>query len=176
MAGNKIHIPSWDEYFLKHVYLAASKSKDSSTQIGAVLIKDNAVVSEGYNGICRGVKECPVNNSERLQRPEKYFWFEHGERNAIYNAARRGIATEGCLMFTQGIPCADCARGVIQAGIKEIYVHRQWAEQSQKKDRIKWVESCARSMDMFNESGVKVFEIDLALGVKTLLDGEIIEV
>lgn len=161
---------------MRHVYLISSKSKDQSTQIGAVVVKDGAVVSEGYNGICRGVCECPTRNVARLERPEKYFWFEHGERNAIYNAARRGIATEGTILYTQGVPCADCARGIIQAGIKEVHVHAQWGNASKARKEAKWAESSARSFTMFAEAGVDVFEHDLPnLGVKTLLDGEIID-
>lgn len=166
-------IPCWIEYFLRHVYLAASKSKDPKTKIGAVLVKDGAVVSEGYNGICRGVND---NVPERSERPEKYIWFEHGERNAIYNAAKRGIATEGCVMFTQGVPCADCARGIIQSGIKQVVVHKQWRNNGYIDGSQKWNESCARSIIMFQEAGVTLHEIDMELDLTGFLDGKEVKV
>ena len=79
------YIDNWDELFLRHVYLIGSKSKDKSTQIGAVLVSDGGIISEGYNGICRRVNDTlPARNI----RPDKYNWYEHGERNSIYNAAR----------------------------------------------------------------------------------------
>ena len=56
---------------------------------------------------------------ERQERPEKYYWFEHAERNSIYNAARIGVSTKGSKMYmTCGVPCADCARAIINAGAK----------------------------------------------------------
>lgn len=166
-------ISSWSEYFLRHVYLAALKSKDSKTKIGAVIVRDNIVVSEGYNGMCRGVNDY---RPERYERPVKYNYFEHGERNSIYNAARHGITTLGCDLYTQGIPCADCARGVIQAGIKQIFVHKQWREQENFETRPKWKESIDYSLEMLNEAGVHICEIDQLLGLNAFLDGKIISV
>ena len=111
--------------------------------------RDNEIVSTGYNSFPRGIDD---NVAERQERPEKYFWFEHAERNAIYNAARIGVSTKGCTMFlTCDIPCADCARGIINAGINKIYVMDGGGAKSKK-----WKESAERSMKMFNESGVKV--------------------
>src|SRR5438045_6573381 len=109
----ELKIPSWDEYFMRHVYLVASKSKDTRTKIGAVIVRDKRIISEGYNGICQGVYD---HIESRYVKPKKYFFFEHGERNAVYGCARHGIATLGAKIYTQGIPCADCARAVIQAG------------------------------------------------------------
>jgi len=163
-------IPSWHEYFMRHVYLASSKSKDPSTQIGAVLVRDKSIFSEGYNGLCRGVDD---NVAERLARPEKYFWFEHGERNAIYNAARKGISTLGSTMFTNGIPCADCARAVIQAGVETVCVHSEWDE---SQSSGKWNESCGKSLVMLKEAGVKIETFTGKLGLETLRNGKIIQV
>src|SRR5437868_115563 len=97
----------WDEYFFRHVYLASQKSKDERTKIGAVLVRSDsrAIISEGFNGICRGVDDY---NSKRSEKPIKYFFYEHAERNSIYNCARHGISTLNSICYTQGIPCADC--------------------------------------------------------------------
>jgi len=85
----------WVEYFQNLAHQVKLKSKDENTQIGAVIVgKDKEIVSTGYNSFPRGIKD---NKKERQERPEKYFWFEHAERNAIYNAARIGVSTKGVL-------------------------------------------------------------------------------
>jgi len=143
---NKI---SWDQYFMSMAYLVAMRSKDESTHVGSIIVgSDNGIISSGYNSYPR---KCDDDVPERQERPEKYFWFEHSERNAIYAAAKKGIVLEGCTMYTLGIPCSDCARGIIQAGIKRVIVHRQWMNGD---NREKWIESAKRSGDMFFECGV----------------------
>ena len=110
---------------------------------------DKEIVSTGYNSFPRGIDD---ERAERQEKPEKYFWFEHAERNAIYNAARIGVSTKGCTMYlTCGIPCADCARGIINAGISKIYVRKGGGAQSQK-----WLDSGERSRQMFKEAGVQI--------------------
>ena len=123
---------NWDQYFMTQAYLVAMKSKDESTHCGAIIVDDyNHVISSGYNSFVRGIHD---DVPERQERPEKYMWFEHGERNAIYSAAFRGISTKGCKIYVTGIPCADCARGIIQAGIKEVIIEvrkdfgKEWEE------------------------------------------------
>ena len=83
-------MPSWDEYFLTLCDAVALKSKDRSTKLGCVIVGvGHEVRSTGYNGFPRGVND---NVDARHQRPEKYKWTEHAERNAIYNAARCGVS------------------------------------------------------------------------------------
>ena len=141
---------SWVQYFRELAHTIKQKSKDESTQIGAVIVgKDKEIVSTGYNSFPRGIKD---NFKERQERPEKYYWFEHAERNAIYNAARIGVSTKGCTMYLScGIPCADCARGIINAGITRIFCERQ----DVTKGNI-WPESYERSWQMFDEAGISV--------------------
>lgn len=161
----------FDEYFMSMAYLVAMKSKDPKTRIGAVIVGvDNEVVSVGYNGLCRGVDD---NVLERNERPTKYAFYEHGERNSIYNAARIGVSTKGCRMYTQGIPCCDCGRGVIQAGITEVIVHRQW----NNLNATKWIESSNHSKEMFLEAGVTLRYYDgfLIENIIGLNDGNIIK-
>jgi len=78
--------PDWHDWFLQGVYWVASKSKDPKTKIGAILVKDRRIISTGYNGIPIGVDD---KIDVRNQRPEKYKWFEHAERNSIYSAAKQ---------------------------------------------------------------------------------------
>ena len=166
-------VMSWDKFFMMHVYLAASKSKDNKTKIGAVLVKDNIIISEGYNGMPRKIND---NIIERSERPEKYFWYEHAERNSIYNCARHGISTMGAICYTQGTPCSDCMRGIINAGINELVVHEQWENLFLQKDRQKWVESCNYSYIMSNEAGIKIRKFTEKLNTKTLVDGKVWDV
>ncbi len=141
---------NWDEYFINIAHQVKLKSKDIHTQIGVVIVgKDNEIVSTGYNSFPRGIND---GLNERQERPEKYFWFEHAERNAIYNAARIGVSTLGTKMYmTCDISCADCARGIINAGIKEvIFCH------SEKPWPQVWIDSANRSKQMFLEAGITV--------------------
>ena len=165
--------PSWDEMFFKHVYLIASKSKDTRTKIGAILVKDKRIISEGYNGMCGKVND---NVLLRNIRPEKYFWYEHAERNSLYFAAKHGISTNGSIMYTNYTPCADCARGVIQAGITEVVIHKQWGDVEILLDQSKWLEQAERSNIMFTEAGVSVRIFDKILGVTGYLDGKMINI
>jgi len=97
---------------------AAAKSTDRSRQVGCVIVDPlrDCVISHGANTLPNGVKD----TEDRHERPEKYFWTEHAERNAIYLAARRGRALEGCVIYLPWFPCMDCARAIVQSGISEL--------------------------------------------------------
>ena len=143
----------WDQLFMNMVYLVAMKSKDQSTNIGAIIVgPGNEVVSVGYNSFVRG---CDDNVPERQERPEKYFWFEHAERNAIYNSARIGAIPLGCKMYTQALPCMDCARGVVQAGIKELILDTTFSEVLFGKNFV-WDDHQEQAAQLFKETGVEV--------------------
>jgi len=141
---------NWSTYFKNIAEQVKLKSKDQLTQIGAVIVgQDNEIVSTGYNSFPRGIND---DIPERQERPEKYFFMEHAERNAIYNAARIGVSTKGTTMYlTCGVPCADCARGIINAGIIRIVLTAGGGAQS-----MKWDESAKRSLQMFNEANIEV--------------------
>jgi len=114
------NIKDWDEFYVELCYHIATKSKDRSTKLGVVIVgPNNEVLSIGFNGFPRGVDD----NEERYhERPLKYKITEHAERNAIYNAARRGISLEGSTMYMpyDPTPCTDCTRGIIQVGIERL--------------------------------------------------------
>lgn len=142
---------SWDEYFIKMVRLVASKSRDTSTKCGCVIVgTGHEVLSCGYNGLPRGVK---YQDDRTEVRPIKYKYYEHGERNAIYNAARKGIALEGAIAYVTGPPCADCGRGLIQAGIKEVVIPSDHSTCA-VRNKAQWGESCEIAQIMFEEAGV----------------------
>ena len=142
---------SWAKYFFEIVRLVSSKSKDRSTKVGAVIVDcENSIVSTGYNGFPRGVFD---HYDERHERPEKYLWTEHAERNAIYNAARRVL--KGTTMYLQygPCPCADCARAIIQSGITEIVIPLDCPFPGVSLD---WKSSMAIAYKMLREGGVTI--------------------
>ena len=144
---NKI---SWDDYFMTMMYLAAMRSKDESTHIGAIIVgPNNEVRTTGYNSFPRGINDMVP---ERQERPEKYFWFSHAEINAVVQAAMVGIPVGACKMYTNGVPCTGCAKYLINAGIKEIIVDKEW----DADNAAKWSDEAKRSMEMFDEAEVKV--------------------
>lgn len=141
----------WVEYFLGIAEQVKLKSKDESTQIGAVIVgQDNEILSTGYNSFPRGLRD---DKEERQVRPEKYFWFEHAERNAIYNAARIGTPLKDSTIYlTSGLPCADCARAIINTGIRKIYCKRICTTTNKEK----WGESQQKSLEMLGECGIDI--------------------
>lgn len=128
---------------------AVSKlSKDSSTQVGALVLGPTGEVrSLGYNGAPRG---CSADEDRRgMERPEKYYWFSHAELNAITNAARVGTPLHGSTLVVTHPPCMDCARAIVQSGIVQVFA--QWPD-DQFRDR--WEEHLLRTEMLFEECGV----------------------
>lgn len=104
----------WDRRFLSLVNLVRTWSKDPNTQVGAGIINSrHRIVSVGFNGLPSGVND---KIPQRSSRPSKYNWYEHAERNAIYNAVGYTSLT-GFTMYVSHFPCPDCARAIIQTGI-----------------------------------------------------------
>jgi dCMP deaminase len=157
--------------------IIAEKSKDPSTKVGAVIVgQDNEVVSTGFNGFPRGAIDKPgctcleisdnvkipqqslVDKAKKInaryQRPLKYKWTEHAERNAIYNAARIGSSLRGCRIYINSLPpCCDCARAIIQSGINEVIITKEDVPE-------RWKEDCSIAIEMLKECGVKILKVD----------------
>jgi dCMP deaminase len=139
--------PSVPQYLLQLARVAATRSKDP-TQVGAVLAGPQGEVRlTAYNGPPRGVHDLP----ERLVRPGKYLWASHAEANIVAFAARVGIRTEGCTVAVTHMPCAACARTLIQAGITTV-LHGTGTT-SMPADEF------AAARTMFREAGVRVAQI-----------------
>lgn len=149
--------PNWDQLYITMCYLVSMRSLDKHTHVGSVITdSDNVLVSTGYNSLPRGID---VDADEiRLSREnnEKYYWVEHAERNAIYNAARRGTILKGCKLYVPWSPCTDCARGIIQSGINEVIIHQNGQDFYDRNTNNKWVESYKITKQMFDEAGVRV--------------------
>ena len=107
---------NWADYYMGFARHAATKSKDS-TKVGAILVgPDGEVRLTGYNGPPRGVRDIP----QRFERPAKYLYASHAEANLIAFAAREGIRVAGCVVYVTHMPCASCARSLIQAGVSTV--------------------------------------------------------
>ena len=155
MATRKRIVPGWNEYFMRMVDLAKTKSKDRSTQVGALVVdrESHAILSTGYNGFPRGVND---DVESRHERPAKLLYTEHAERNAVYAAARNGVRILGSAMYVSGFPCADCARAIIQSGIRVVVTMDRPFE---GKSPV-WEESCSVGREMLYESGVALVLLD----------------
>lgn len=154
---------SKDGFYMSLAYLLARDSKDPGAKIGAVIVsEDGSLISVGINEYPNGLK---YGDPSREARPEKYYWYEHGERNAIYEAARCGRALKGSIIYTQGMPCADCGRAIIQTGIREVVLDAQWeafcrqhleTRGAYPPGHVQWHEHSKRTKEMFMEAQVKV--------------------
>lgn len=147
---------AWDTYFFLLAFMASQRSKDPNTRNGACIICPSSLspIALGYNGFPRGCNDdsFPWRNDSKEKYENKYPYVEHAERNAIFNAARKGISTEHSILYLysekQYYPCDDCAKAIIQSGISEVRMllasgctNDKWDAHGTKK--------------MFNASGVK---------------------
>lgn len=140
------------KYYKLAKFNAELFSKDPSTKVGALLLAQDSfeILSMGYNGLPRGLRE---DIPERNARPEKYYYYEHAERNAIFNAARKGGAPlEGAIAVVTMFPCADCARGLIQTGISAVV--------SVNSTEDRWNAHCEKARLMLEEAGVTLILFD----------------
>jgi dCMP deaminase len=138
----------WDRRFMDLARHIGDWSKDRSRQVGCVVVgPDNIIRALGFNGFPRGLDD---DLDERHQRPAKYLWTEHAERNAIYTAARIGIPLAGCRMYLPWFPCVDCGRAIVQTGIAELIgIKPDLTDQ-------KWGEDFIVAVKMLEEAGVLI--------------------
>ena len=138
---------SWDEYFMGMAVLSSLRSKDPSTQVGAVIVNDeNKVVSIGYNGMPRNIEDACLTWEKGEGLNSKYLYVCHAELNAILNA-RNGTSLNNCRVYVTLFPCNECTKALIQVGVKEvIYLENKYA------DTI----AIQASLKMLTLAGVKV--------------------
>ncbi len=136
---------SWDECFMRMAHVIAERSKDPSTQAGAIVVtENNIVVGVGYNGWPRGIEaeDLPWDREGDFENT-KYAYVCHAEENAVYNANN---STNNCKLYRTLFPCNECAKTIIQNGIKEVvYESDKYADTPVVK----------ASKKMFELSGVK---------------------
>ncbi|MBP3308355.1 MAG: dCMP deaminase family protein [Clostridia bacterium] len=153
MTGKREGYISWDEYFMGVALLAAQRSKDPSTQVGACIVdENNRILSTGYNGFPKGCSDddFPWNRDESLGET-KYQFVVHAELNAILNT--RGKSLVGSRVYVGLFPCNECAKSIIQAGIREvIYLSDKYAD----------TQSTVNSKRMLAAAGVKLTKLEPA--------------
>ena len=131
----------WDEYFMGIAILSSLRSKDPNTKVGACIVdKEHKVVSIGYNGMPRGVDEEKVSWNKGVGLDSKYLYVCHAEFNAILNT-RNGAALEGCTLYVTLFPCNECAKAIIQTGIKEVvFFDNKYKETVETQASLKMLE------------------------------------
>jgi dCMP deaminase len=143
-----------DREMLRRAYVAAQESPDPSTQNGAVIpivdygetIDEHSFLIEACNTFPRGVKAL----SERLERPLKYNYIEHAERNAVFTAHRSGFTLSRATLYCPWFACADCARAIIQSGLKSVVGHANMFDATPDH----WKGSIADAFTMFEEAEI----------------------
>ena len=147
---NILEINKWNNRFMKVADLEVAQwSKDRSTKVGAVIVKDGVILTTGYNGFPRG---CNDDVDKRHERPEKYQWVIHAELNSIINAARQGVSTVGADMYVNWYVCDRCAGSIVNSGIKKLYcdIEPDWNDPTSESFGF------LRSKEILNEGGVEV--------------------
>jgi dCMP deaminase len=138
----------WDSRFIELAKFYSTFSKDPSRKIGAVAVDPikRTVLSCGFNGFPRGI----ADTDDRLNdRETKYKYAVHAEMNAIFNACLNGVSLDGATLYVYGLPiCSECAKGIIQVGIKHV------AFLVEEAIPPIWLESWEKTREMFEEAGV----------------------
>lgn len=156
----------WDaqwRYCLRSAYRLARSSPDPSTQNAAILLDPVSLelVSTGFNAFPEGVQY----SDERWERPAKYDFIEHAERNSIFRAAKRGLQTGGTIMVCPWAACSDCARAIVCAGVKKLVRHKDASDRSPER----WIESIKVADTILHEGGVEILDIVGSVGAPQLL-------
>lgn len=128
--------PSWDEYFMEMAVLTAKRSTCLRRQVGAVIVKDRHVVASGYNGAPTGLAHCDEMGGclrQQLEVPSgqrhELCRALHAEQNAIIQAAAQGNSINGASIYVTNHPCIICAKMIINAGIKKVYIKESYPDE-----------------------------------------------
>jgi len=133
-----------DETYMNVAYQIAGLSKCKRRIVGAIIVKDNNILSFGYNGTPAGMDNCCENEIDNKLYTK---WLVlHAETNAITKVARSTMSSAGSTLYTTTSPCAQCAKLIIQAGIKRVVFHEKYHASSE-------------AFELFKESGIKVKQL-----------------
>jgi dCMP deaminase len=111
---NNNNRPSWDEYFKELVIITSKRSSCNRLHVGCILVKDNRIISQGYNGFLPGAEHISIVRDNHEQATI------HAEQNAITDCAKRGVSCDGCTAYITHYPCINCCKMLLAAGIKKI--------------------------------------------------------
>lgn len=128
--------------FMKIAMLIAEASYCQRRKVGAVIVKDNSIISLGYNGTPSGFDNV-CESSDGITLPEVL----HAESNAITKVAKTTFSCEGATIYTTTMPCVECAKLIIQSGIKEVFYHEDY--------------KVSDGVDLLNKAGIFVMKIDI---------------
>ncbi len=149
---------SWDEYFMGIAILSAQRSKDSNTQVGACIVNsDNKIVSVGYNGMPTGCSddEMPWERSAESALDTKYPFVCHAELNAILNSNIGNLG--GCTVYVTLFPCNECAKAIIQSGIKRVvYYDNKYSDTDSTKASCLLFNRCGVKFEQYQPSGKRI--------------------
>jgi len=129
----------------------ATFSKDPSTQVGCILVKDRRIISTGYNGFPKGISD---DLNRLIDRDQKYLYTVHAEANAIIAAALHGVSTENSSAYITFPPCCQCAAQLINAGIKAVYIS------GRNEIPQRWLDNFINASKLLREAGVDYVTID----------------
>ena len=158
---------TWDEYFMGLAHLSSLRSKDPNTQVGAAIIDENhRVLSVGYNGFPKGCSddEFPWSRSGGVLN-SKYAFVVHAELNAILNSPR---SVSGCTIYVSLFPCNECAKAIIQSGIKRIVY---------ESDKYADTETTIASKKMLQAAGIELLQLEntIKLSVEKVKNTEMVD-
>ena len=161
------NVLTWDEYFMGLAHLSALRSKDPNTQVGAAIVDENhRVVSVGYNGFPKGCSddEFPWSRSGGVLN-SKYAFVVHAELNAILNSPR---SVSGCTIYVSLFPCNECAKAIIQSGIKRIVY---------ESDKYADTETTIASKKMLQAAGIELVQLEntIKLSVEKVKNTEMVD-
>ena len=159
---------SWDEYFMGVALLAAKRSKDPNRQVGACIVKDNKILATGYNGLPNGCndqafywgKETSDDEVDERLAFNKFWYVVHAELNAILNCRLDMSKLSNSTIYVDLFPCNECAKAIIQAGIKEVVY---------MSDEDETETSYKTAMIMFKETNVKMRKLEKTEFIENLM-------
>ncbi len=146
---------NWDEYFMGIAILSAQRSKDNSTQVGACIVNsDKKIVAVGYNGMPTGCcdDDMPWERSAESSLDTKYPFVCHAELNAILNSNIGNLS--GCTLYVTLFPCNECAKAIIQSGIKKVvYYENKYADTDGVRASQILFERCGVQTEPYSKTG-----------------------
>ena len=150
MEEKRKDVLTWDEYFMGLAHLSALRSKDPNTQVGAAIVDENhRVVSVGYNGMPKGCSDdvFPLSREGAILQT-KYAFVVHAELNAILNSK---YPVSGCTLYVSLFPCNECAKAIIQAGIRRIVY---------ESDKYQNTDTTIASRRMLKAAGIELVQLE----------------
>jgi len=130
--------PNWDKYFMEIAHVVKTRSNCSARQVGAIIVKDRRIIATGYNGTPMGIKNCFEEGCERCSKRmsgkikpgediDKCICL-HAEQNALLQSAYHGISTKDTTIYTTDTPCNQCAKMIINSGVKKIISENKYPD------------------------------------------------